>query len=137
MFRILYLSVAQRPFSKIELLALLDKSRQNNARLGVTGILLYRDGDFLQLLEGEEPAVRQLYQRISADPRHVGVRTLVEERCEQRLFEDWSMGFRDLADPALQQRPGFSTLLNQSRDLVDHPDDAMQLVLYFSAAGRR
>jgi hypothetical protein len=137
MFRILYLSAARRPFSKIELLALLEKSRQNNARLGITGILLYRDGDFLQLLEGEESAVRSLYHRISADPRHGSVRTLVEDTCEQRLFEDWSMAFRDLADPTLKQLPGFSALLNQPRDLADHPDDAMQIVLYFSAAGRR
>lgn len=140
MFRIIYLSAASHLFSKSELVALLEKSRVKNARLGITGILLYRDGDFLQLLEGEETAVRQLYRQIEADARHTAVTSLIEEQCEERLFADWSMGFRDLADPALAKLPGFSDLMNKSfapQALKDHPENAMQLISVFVTPGRR
>ena len=60
MFHLVYVSSAVRPFSKSELVELLNVTRDNNSRLGVTGMLLYRDGNFMQVLEGGEPVVRAL-----------------------------------------------------------------------------
>ena len=60
MFHLVYASSALQPFTKPELQALLEQARQKNAKLGVTGMLLYKDGNFMQVLEGEKETVRKL-----------------------------------------------------------------------------
>ncbi|MCG6921345.1 MAG: BLUF domain-containing protein [Acidobacteria bacterium] len=112
MFFLVYVSVAQENVSKEDLLDILTKSREANAAAGITGMLLYKDGHFMQALEGEETAVRDLYARISRDPRHLGLRTLVEGRRERRSFGDWSMGFQDLSSPEARATPGYSEFMN-------------------------
>ncbi len=54
--------------------------------------MLHKDGNFMQALEGDEGAVRGLYEKIAADPRHGGEITLQEGFAEGRQFPDWSMG---------------------------------------------
>ncbi len=94
MLSLVYLSSATRPFSQPELDALLDKSRTNNTRDDISGILVYRDGDFLQVLEGPEDKVRAAFARINRDDRHNRVMVLDESNIDERAFGDWSMGFR-------------------------------------------
>lgn len=94
MFSLVYLSAAAVPFPQPELDALLEKSRSNNARDGISGILLYRDGDFLQVLEGPRDAVLRTYERIGRDTRHNRIIMLDESPITDRAFGDWSMGFR-------------------------------------------
>lgn len=140
MYRLVYLSSAISYFSKPQLVDLLSKSRVKNATLGVTGILLYKEGDFLQLIEGERPAVEKLFATIRKDTRHGSVTILIEEECTQRLFSDWSMGFRDLSDPELLNLPGYSDFMNtplKAKSFKDHPDDALKLVAIFAAPLRR
>lgn len=140
MYRLVYLSAAKTLFSKAELLDLLVKAREKNRRLGLTGLLLYKNGDFLQLLEGEKKAVEELFATIEADPRHTGTTVVIAEECPARLFADWSMGFRDLGDPELLKLPGFSPLMNSAAGLPalrDNPDEAMQLIRFFAALDPR
>ena len=108
MFRLLYVSTATGLKSKDDLLEILAQAREKNARLGVTGMLLYKDGNFMQLLEGEEGVVRQLYDTITRDRRHFDSMVLMDEPVEGRMFDRWTMGFRDLSDPELQAQPGFT-----------------------------
>lgn len=94
MLSLVYLSSATRLFSDAELDDILAVSRRNNARDGITGLLVYRDGDILQVLEGPEDAVRRTYARIAADPRHTRILVLDESRVDERAFADWAMGLR-------------------------------------------
>ncbi len=112
MFFLVYVSSATLPFSGEDLRALLETCRTNNAELGVTGMLLYKYGNFMQVLEGDEGAVRGLYGKIAADPRHGGEITLQQGFAEGRQFPDWSMGFRDLDSPEARSAPGYSEFLN-------------------------
>lgn len=112
MYFLAYVSSACSPFAPAELVALLEKSRRNNAALGITGMLLYKDGNFMQILEGEEQPVRALSAKIGRDPRHSGVVTLLQGQAPEREFSDWSMGFRDLSDPNAAPVPGYSEFLN-------------------------
>jgi len=73
MFSLVYVSSAVTPFSSTELADLLTVSHQNNLPAGITGMLLYKDGNVMQVLDGEEPAVLELYTRIGRDPRYRGV----------------------------------------------------------------
>jgi hypothetical protein len=134
MFRLVYVSSAVNPFSKQELLDLLAKSRANNERLDITGMLLYKDGDFMQLLEGDEQAVRKLYAVIAKDPRHEGTITLVDEAITERLFANWSMAFRDLNDAEVRQLPGFSPFMNRvlrAESFHDDPTGCLEMLRLF------
>ncbi len=134
MYRLVYFSAATTPFTKAQLMALLKKAREKNERLGITGMLLYKEGDFLQLLEGERSAVEALFRVIETDPRHKEVFVALEEATDARLFDQWSMGFRDLHDPELPATPGFSPCMNTplvANRFKDHPSDALQLLAMF------
>lgn len=96
MHRLVYSSRSTGPFDRAELAQILATSRRRNADEGVTGLLLYSDRTFLQLLEGEEPAVRAAYARISADSRHDEVTLLVDRPVDERECPDWAMGFHHL-----------------------------------------
>jgi hypothetical protein len=97
LYHVLYASSAPRPLDDLALGRLLEVARRNNARVAVTGMLLYADGNFIQYLEGAEEAVRGVFERVRDDPRHHGVLTISEGPVEQRVFADWSMGFHKLA----------------------------------------
>ena len=112
MFSLIYASSAVAEFSPSELVDLLKSCHESNAKLGVTGMLLYKDGNFMQAIEGDEDVVRDLYARISLDPRHRGMMTLLAESVPERQFPDWSMGFRDLNAPEARSIPGYSEFLN-------------------------
>ena len=94
---VVYISSATREFSATDLTILLEQSRAKNARLDITGILLYKGGNIVQLLEGPEPSVRDLIKTIYADQRHTGIIQLLEQEISQREFPDWSLEFRNLA----------------------------------------
>ena len=108
MIQLVYVSSAVHPFSNAELVELLHKARAKNAALHVTGMLLYKDGNFIQALEGEEAVVHTLFACIKADQRHRGVEVVIDEEIPHRTFADWSMGFRNLADTETQALSGFS-----------------------------
>jgi hypothetical protein len=134
LFQIVYVSSATRPFSDADLVALLAKSRKRNSELGVTGLLLYRDGNFMQALEGEEPAVRNVHSRLALDPRHTGLLTLLQGPVEARAFSGWSMGFRKLDSSEVKQEPGYSEFLNfdwRGAELQANPGRAMKLLHVF------
>jgi Sensors of blue-light using FAD len=122
-FYFVYVSSAFVPFTKEELLALLAKSREKNARLGITGMLLYKDGNFMQVLEGEESAVRALGDTIHDDPRHHGMIPILEGHAEERQFPDWSMGFRDLGSEEAKRTPGYSEFLSTPLTVAEFAPD--------------
>jgi Sensors of blue-light using FAD len=133
-FHLVYASSATHPFSEAELLALLELSRRNNTRVNVTGMLLYRDGNFLQVLEGDEPAVRGVHARIALDRRHGGLITLLHGPIAARAFSRWTMGFRNLNSPEVKGAPGYSEFLNDdwlSPKLAANPNRAIRLLEIF------
>ena len=134
MYLLLYVSSATNPMAKDELVGLLSRARVRNADQGITGLLLYKDGNFMQLLEGDEEAVTATYQRIELDPRHRGAIVLLKEQTEARQFPDWSMGFRDLTSPELAAQPGYSASLTApltAREFEAHPGRARTLLHMF------
>ncbi|MDF1732502.1 MAG: BLUF domain-containing protein [Minwuia sp.] len=92
--RLIYFSSATRKMSAPELDSLLTQSRHNNLRDDLTGLLLYGDGSFMQLLEGPEDAVDHTYRRIQDDPRHRNLMKVDDIQCDARLFGRWSMGYQ-------------------------------------------
>ena len=101
--RLLYASRAVPAIDQDALVAILRKSKTNNPALGVTGVLCFSEGIFLQVLEGGRCAVNQLYNRIASDSRHTDVELLCYEEIGERRFAGWSMGQVNMSrlNPAL------------------------------------
>lgn len=109
-----YGSASVAPMGEAELHAVLEASRRNNARAGVTGLLLYRDQSFFQVLEGAERAVHDTYRRIRADPRHRGCHTFLRRRAPARLFPDCTMGLRTGREIAEEHRLALDGLVRRA-----------------------
>ncbi|MAH84925.1 MAG: hypothetical protein CBB68_11600 [Rhodospirillaceae bacterium TMED8] len=92
---ILYTSKVARECGDREIKDILRVSRANNARNSVTGMLIYKDDDFLQYLEGPSEHVTELYEVIEKDQRHQDVNVVKDGMIEERVFYDWDMGFAD------------------------------------------
>lgn len=90
---IVYTSTAVRPQSAEDLQRLLVQARDLNLASGVTGLLIHRDGRFLQCFEGTETAVAETYARIVASRRHRDVFELMNAPMARRSFADWRMAF--------------------------------------------
>lgn len=87
MLSITYFSTATTPLDADELSELLERTRSRNASVGLTGLLLYADGSFVQTLEGPDAVVEETFARISGDPRHRSVSVALHERGEHSRDE--------------------------------------------------
>ncbi|NHM01599.1 BLUF domain-containing protein [Flavobacterium difficile] len=93
MKHIIYLSSATELLSDQEINLLLKTSRENNKKNNITGLLLYCDGNFLQVLEGENEVIDAIFSIISTDRRHKNIIVVANECIEKRSFEEWKMGY--------------------------------------------
>ncbi len=107
LWQLIYTSRASKPFTLDELANLLSHSRVNNARLGITGILLHDHGHFMQILEGRLRLIEPLYDRIATDSRHEDISLLAKFSVERRVFDNWSMGFYNADRFTPESLPGF------------------------------
>lgn len=104
---IMYASRATQDFSQQDLAELMKKARANNRHMGATGMLLYSERSFLQVLEGPANAVSKLYAEIGRDPRHDELQLLLRAEIEERVFEDWQMGCAVIPGSRLATLDGF------------------------------
>lgn len=118
MHHIIYLSQATVPFEESHLERLLLRARVFNAQHDVTGILLYGNEQFLQVLEGEEATVRALYAHICRDPRHRDVTTYDDKPVPRRSFADWRMAFQPLVP---KQLLAFASYLSPLEVYLERP----------------
>ena len=101
MHQIVYTSTASEDFSTADLKKLLLGARRRNKSLGVSGMLVFHDGTFLQALEGEQRAINEIFASIVSDRRHRDIDVLHRgPGFDQRIFGDWSMGFADFTGAA-------------------------------------
>jgi hypothetical protein len=127
MHQIIYSSAAVAPFSERELTELLTIARVNNGRLGITGMLLYHEGSFLQALEGDPRTLDALFAKIGKDTRHHRVVILLRREIEAPQFDQWKMGFASTKGLP-QSMPGFSDYLRLRGNLSASTDVAARLL---------
>jgi hypothetical protein len=117
MIQLAYLSSTPKLLSADDIAQILISSREHNSELGITGLLVYRDGNVLQFLEGEPATVRALYEKICQDPRHRSFILLYEKESEIRDFPEWTMGFLDLQAEGARYLDGFEDVLGVDYDI--------------------
>ena len=110
MYHLVYTSHAVRPLSEPELLDLLRQSRDRNKEFNISGILLYVEGKFMQVLEGRKAFVHTIYDSILNDKRHSRVTMVLEGDSPKRIFKGWSMGFKKLSDNDFVNGSGFTDI---------------------------
>lgn len=120
----------------LALAELLNQSRKINKLENITGVLLYKDGSFAQILEGRADNVDKIYRRIKRDTRHVNVKLLYRDFIDRRDFPDWTMGFQNLDAPDFKPPEGFTDFMRHDYPLqkfIEDPSRARKLMLFFRA----
>ena len=90
---ICYISDSCQEESLNTLKTLYSKAKKNNSKYNITGILIYSNANFLQVLEGDETNVDETFKRISLDRRHRNLFKVIDINTQQRIFEDYNFGF--------------------------------------------
>lgn len=108
MIQLTYISSPTRPMSVDDLVDILNKSRENNARLGISGMLLYTGTWFIQVLEGEEKIIDDKIIEIKNDPRHKDFRVLEKKKINAREYAEWTMGFKRVDKNDVRDLPGLN-----------------------------
>lgn len=126
---LVYVSTAAHLLSPEELHRLLDRARARNLQEGVTGVLLYSYGNFMQYLEGGEAGLNRVYDIIKADRLHHGIVELLREPIQAREFSEWSMAFRSLSAYGISHPPHLSQVFETWRGFGERPPTAAYMLL--------
>ena len=110
--RIIYTSRSTKQFNKRNLLDLLHDSRAFNTMDNISGVLMHKNGLFLQIIEGKSKDLEDLIERLHRDTRHNNLKIIDDQLVEDRIFANWSMGCADFDDPTLSLIPGIRTDLS-------------------------
>ena len=110
--RLVYLSSLTGSPDRLDLDGLFRAARTKNSAEDITGLLLYHDGNFFQVLEGPRENVLACYDRIQADRRHTGCVTLLSEEIGSRMFSEWQMAYVPYTDLSPAHQRVFSTCCN-------------------------
>ena len=116
MIQVSYISQTTVPMPPEALLSLLDECRRNNEKLGVTGLLLYANGTFLQAIEGEAEVVDALIERICEDSRHDNIKMLQRVEIDEPRYAEWSMGFNIIGKDDLDEIEGLRNFTAETFD---------------------
>jgi hypothetical protein len=126
-YQVIYSSNANQEMSVEDLAKILEDARAGNETRGVTGALVYVDGVFLQVLEGDKDTVHILMRSIAADSRHSAVQVFHAAEVEQREFGSWRMAYLDATATQLSEwagLPGSGTIDSILKDLAREPTRA-------------
>ncbi len=126
-----YASVATEAMPKSKLYKLLSQARVNNKLNNITGLLIYVDGVFLQVLEGPAEVVSVLLETIKNDSRHKELKIIYKTDIEERLFSSWKMAYVSPSPKELATWAGLrnTTTVQATLEAIELEPTKMPLVL--------
>ncbi len=137
LYRLVYTSARSSRCTDKDIEEILEISRKNNSKLGITGILIHTKDRFLQVLEGDKDKVMALYEKIDKDDRHGGSSMRYCEPVKGRHFIDWDMAGKKVDEDKIQ----FKTNLSEQKkrlyrsmmdgDLSSYKDEGMRVLKTF------
>lgn len=135
MIQLVYVSSAVKECTEEEILEILEVSRKNNKERNITGMLLYISGNFIQILEGSEKEVNEIFDKILKDERHKDVTLICKKPADERIFPDWSMGFKYFSKrDKIEGYTEFLTKNLKPRDFANKNDVLIDLLYTFKAS---
>ena len=126
-YQIVYSSKSATPMQMDDLEEILESARESNTNAGITGALVYIDGFFLQILEGEARAVEALMARIAKDVRHETVTVLRQGETTTSVFSDWRMAYVSATAQQVAEWAGLSRTTAVPDILADMHSDPMRV----------
>ena len=132
----IYASTAASVFKESDIPDLLWHARNANAERGVTGMLLYIEGGFFQVIEGGASVVDDVYGRILRDPRHSRITSIIREPIAARDFSEWTMGFSTLDPLDAGQLIGENDFFNAASCVTQIDSGRAKKLLAAFGAGR-
>jgi hypothetical protein len=132
--QLIYTSQPTLEITEEILLDILSVSQNKNHKLRISGLLIFGNGKFIQLLEGNKEEVQDLfYSTIQHDPRHTDVKVVLEAESPNRCMPTWTMGFSTIKNPASSiSTQNFHIPLEETRQLCEMIDGEVgQILLAF------
>jgi hypothetical protein len=124
MNQLFYVSSARNDLSYEDILHIVEKAREYNSAQEITGVLLYKGGIFLQLLEGEKSALRKVFEeKIKPDAKHSNIIEIFDLPAKERLFQDWSMGFCEMSEmdmKMINEILSWNKLISAAKEIDNH-----------------
>lgn len=115
-YQMIYFSTTATPLDAVQIRDLLTRSKANNARDGITGLLVYHDRLFFQIIEGDRDKVEACYNRIKKDQRHRKLFLMSEGDVEQRAFDGWKMAYESESDMCEDMRKSSLSIRKLKKD---------------------
>ena len=97
MIELIYYSISSDSINDVDISAILNTSRNFNLKNNITGCLVHHNNEFIQILEGDEVVIKELYAKIVIDERHHTIKLLAESNIKERHFKDWNMAYYKLS----------------------------------------
>lgn len=129
LFALLYVSTATPLVDVAKIDGLLERAQISNSRAGLTGVLLFDGGCFMQYVEGPAKAIGQLYPRICRSTLHGGIVELLREPIVRREFPEWSMAFRSVNAFGMSHPAPLSEMLDPFHGAGVEPGSAARTIL--------
>ena len=136
LYHLIYASKETHKVSEDEILELLSQSRQANKKLSITGMLLYNESSFFQVLEGEKDIIENLFAHIAKDKRHEKVTKIIFEVIPERKFSEWSMGYSIVSSRDLNAIEGMNDFFSGGNCLCDLDNGRAKKLLSAFSDGR-
>ncbi|MEN9898748.1 MAG: hypothetical protein RLZZ66_2397 [Pseudomonadota bacterium] len=127
---LIYTSVAKQKLTDNSLKSILDRARPKNSALDITGMLLYLDPYFVQILEGEINVINETFKRISKDPIHHKVSLIFKKPISERSFSNWVMGFNKVGQEFSESFMSLDAFYN-SENFRKKPREIVELLEMF------
>ena len=122
--QLVYVSHTNYSMSNEDIKTILDISRKNNIHDNITGLLIYSNQLFFQVLEGPRDAVDACYSRVSKDDRHGAPSIMWQDDVAERSFPSWRMGYRASSDLSIDEKQAFVDLADlNSKGIKDLGDN--------------
>lgn len=134
MICLVYVSSAILGLEQNAIAALVKASSLYNKKHEITGMLLYKGGNFMQLIEGHEHSITKLHKKIEKDNRHSGMMTLLKEKITIRNFDNWSMAYSNIDNLTGIDKEIISSFLDDDFDCAvykNNPYRAISLLTSF------
>jgi hypothetical protein len=126
-FAISYLSTANRDLNQDEVAELLDLTEIRNNNAGVNGLLIYSEGNFFEVIEGEESKIKELFENIKEDPRHRNIMIVFEKKIDKPLFDEKEANF--ISENTKHRQMEVENFLYYIKDLDESMQKAVKNIL--------
>lgn len=133
---LIYFSSSLKLVQEEDFISLLEQSRKHNSEKGITGILLCVRGNILQVLEGDQQAVEDLFNRVEQDTRHTDVSIAFKRPISQRLFPKWAMGYETITHRQLEEVKSLVNLETSDGEILPSKSPALRTLQVFYDSNR-